>query len=105
MQSFLIGGLAGGFFVFFGGIGVAGIFFGGGLGLGFLGFLGFLEILDFLEFLDFLDFLEILEILAPSHKKDWGVHVCTPPSWGGFSLGRFFWRILFLDFCENFFLL
>ena len=30
MQSFLIGGLAGGFFVFFWGLGVAGIFFGEG---------------------------------------------------------------------------
>ena len=62
MQSFLIGGLAGGFFVFFWGIGVAGIFFGGWLGLGFLGFLGFLD---------------FLEILAPSHKTDEAVSKVT----------------------------
>ena len=59
----------------------------GGTGLGFL---DFLEILDFLDFLDFRDFLDFLEILAPSHKTDGGVLVCTPPSCGGFSLGRVF---------------
>ncbi|MCI7614830.1 MAG: hypothetical protein MSS61_05695 [Bacteroidales bacterium] len=81
MQSFLIGGLAGGFFVFFWGIG------------GWLG-LGFLEILDFLEFLDFLDFLEILEflgILGILYKKD-GVCFCAHPGLNGGFLGGFLFK-------------
>ena len=76
MQSFLIGGLAGRFFVFFWGLGVAGIFFGG---------LGFLDLLDFLEILEFLGILEIL------YKKD-GVCFCAHPGLNGGFLGEFLFR-------------
>ena len=81
MQSFLIGGLAGGFFVFFWGLGVAGIFLGG-LGLGFL---------DFLDFLDFLEILEILEFLGILYKKD-GVCFCAHPGLNGGFLGGFLFK-------------
>ena len=98
MQSFLIGGLAGGFFVFFWGIGGGWDFFGGWLGLGFL---------DFLDFLDFLEILEILEFLGILYKKD-GVCFCAHPGLNGGFLGEF----LFKDSLEffgrvfgNFFLL
>ena len=70
MQSFLIGGLAGGFFVFFWG------------GLGFL---------DFLDFLDFLEILEILEFLGILYKKD-GVCFCAHPGLNGGFLGGFLFK-------------
>ena len=77
MQSFLIGGLAGGFFVFFWGIGGGWDFFWGGLG--------------FLDFLDFLDFLEILEFLGILYKKD-GVCFCAHPGLNGGFLGGFLFK-------------
>ena len=83
MQSFLIGGLAGGFFVFFWGDWGGWDFFWGGL--------GFLDFLDFLDFLEILEILEILEFLGILYKKD-GVCFCAHPGLNGGFLGGFLFK-------------